>query len=375
MEVLEGATTVEQAILEQAKKQHLPVNGSIEITPLCNMNCDMCYVRLSRAEMERQGTLKSGAEWLQLGQEMRQAGVLFLLITGGEPLLHPDFKEIYLGMQRLGMILTVNTNGTLINEEWAAFFGQHRPRRINITLYGADEQAYGNLCHYGEGFQRTVQAIRLLKKHGVDVKVSSSLTKANQKDWEKIIRIGEELGVPVREDTYMCPATRERHKPFAQQARMDPEEAARVRVKALRAEMGEELFQQAAVFQLEKATQREEHPQTQGLRCMAGNCSFAVNWQGKMRPCVIAENPQADAFAVGFQKAWDGIVQETAQISTSSMCAVCELRRVCNTCAMYALYECGRTDAVPSYICRYTHQTIQEFRKACASMPVSDGEQ
>lgn len=368
MEVLEGASTLEEMILQQAKQSKLPVNGSIEITPLCNMNCDMCYVRLSREEMERQGTLKSGEEWLRLGQEMKQAGVLFLLITGGEPLLHPDFKEIYLGMQQLGMIITVNTNATLIDEEWAAFFGQHRPRRINITLYGADDHAYETLCHYPGGFQRTVEAIRLLKQYGVDVKVSSSLTKANQEDWKKVIQIGEELDVPVREDTYMCPATRERGKPFQEQVRMNPEDAARIRVQVLRAEMGEEIFRQSAALQLQKVKNGSVRPSELGLRCMAGSCSFAVNWQGQLRPCVIASAPQADVFALGFSQAWAQIVAETAKIRTSSVCAQCQLRDVCNTCALYALYECGSYDAVPSYICQYTRQTLKELERAYTAM-------
>lgn len=374
MEVLEDATTLEQMILQQAKQQKLPVNGSIEITPLCNMNCDMCYVRLSREEMERQGTLKSGEDWLRLGQQMRQAGVLFLLITGGEPLLHPDFKQIYLGLRQMGMILTINTNATLINEEWAAFFGHYPPRRINITLYGADERAYRDLCHYPGGFQRTVEAIRLLKQSGVDVKVSCSLTKANQNDWEKVIRIGEELDVPVREDTYMCPATRERSKPFAQQARMNPEDAARIRVKVLRAEMGDEVFRQAAQLHLKKAAQGPQDTSVRGMRCMAGTCSFAVSWQGIMRPCVIATNPGADAFALGFSNAWEEIVRETARIQTSSVCAACRYRNVCNTCALYALYECGSYDSVPEYLCRYTRQTIREFQKEYEAMGPDDAD-
>ena len=121
MEALEGATTMERMLLAQARQSHTPVNGSIELLPLCNMNCDMCYVRLNREEMERQGRLRTVDEWLEIGRQMKEAGVLFLLLTGGEPFLYPDFRELYLGLRGLGMILTINTNGTLINEELAAF--------------------------------------------------------------------------------------------------------------------------------------------------------------------------------------------------------------------------------------------------------------
>lgn len=87
-------------------------------------------------------------EWIDLAKQMADAGVLFLLLTGGEPLLFPGFKKLYMELKNLGMILTINTNGTLIDEEWADFFAKNRPRRINITLYGSDDTAYETLCHY-----------------------------------------------------------------------------------------------------------------------------------------------------------------------------------------------------------------------------------
>lgn len=106
---------------------------------------------------------------------------IILLLTGGEPLLFPEFKELYKELQNMGMILTINSNGTLINEEWADFFAKHKPRRINITLYGADDQAYGKLCHYPAGFQKTVNAIRMLRDREIDVKINGSITSKMRK--------------------------------------------------------------------------------------------------------------------------------------------------------------------------------------------------
>ena len=59
--------------------------------------------------------------------QMKEAGTLFVLLTGGELLLYPGFREVYLGLRKMGMILTVNTNGTLLDEGWADFFAQHPP--------------------------------------------------------------------------------------------------------------------------------------------------------------------------------------------------------------------------------------------------------
>ena len=364
MEALEGATTMERMLLAQAKQSHTPVNGSIELLPLCNMNCDMCYVRLSREEMERQGRLRTAEEWLEIGRQMKDAGVLFLLLTGGEPLLYPDFRELYLGLRRLGMILTINTNGTLVDEEWAAFFGKYKPRRVNITLYGADEKAYADLCHYPGGFARTISGIRLLQKYGVDVKVGGSLARANRGDLDRILEIGEQMDVPVRVDTYMMPAARERELPFAMQSRLKPEEAAQARVRALKREMGAELFGQYAAESVGRAEHPEPAEEKPGqMACMAGQCSFTINWQGEMRPCVILGKPAISVFESGFQNAWTKLMEETGNIRLSARCSVCHLRHLCRTCAASALLEAGSYEAVPEYMCRYAKETLRLLRE------------
>ena len=186
MEHMDFNSTNEKRILSRAAQLQNPVNGSLELLPLCNMNCDMCYIRLSRKEVEAQGGLRDAEEWIQLGKEMAQAGVLFLLLTGGEPLMFPGFQRLYRELKSMGMILTINTNGTLLDEEWADFFGQYKPRRINITLYGSDDIAYEKLCHYPDGFSKRIEAIQLLRERGVAVKINGSVRKYNRKDMKEI---------------------------------------------------------------------------------------------------------------------------------------------------------------------------------------------
>ena len=360
MEQLEGATTVERMILDQAKRTRTPANGSIELLPLCNMNCDMCYVRLSREEMERQGRLRTADEWLEIGRQMKEAGVLFLLLTGGEPFLYPDFRRLYLGLREMGMILTINTNGTLIDEELAEFFGKHKPRRVNITLYGTDEETYADLCHYPGGFEKTLQGIRLLRENGVDVKVGGSLARANRDDLDKLLDIGEELDIPVRVDTYMMPATRERDLPYNLQARLGPEEAAQARIHALKREMGLELFPAYVRQSIEKAEHPEPAEEKPGhMACMAGQCSFTINWQGKMRPCVVMSEPEVSVFEAGFEAAWKYITEETGKILLNAKCSTCRVRHLCRTCAASALLETGSYAGVPDYMCRYAKESLR----------------
>lgn len=359
MEPLQIETnTIEKAMLCRASAAQRPFTGTLELLPICNMNCDMCYIRLSRTEMEKKGRMRTADEWISMGEEMERAGVLFLLLTGGEPLLFPDFRRLYLSLRERGIILTVNTNGTLIDADWAAFFGENKPRRINITLYGADDRAYETLCHYPGGFEKTVQGIRLLKERGVDVKINGSVTKSNRNDMEKIYAIGRELGAPVHMDTYMLPGIHERKLPFEAQSRLEPEEAAAAEMEMLRNEMNPEdlrMYVQQMLLQIKK----EGNVYSEGITCMAGNCSFAVNWQGEMRPCVTLEEPSVPVFENGFESAWQQISEKVKAYRVNEKCRQCRLRPVCKTCVASARLETGEYDGLPEYLCRYVRKYIR----------------
>src|SRR5574340_1243302 len=99
------------------EKNRVPVSGALELTKRCNLRCAHCYIGSlrtcssgSRPEMEMEKVLS-------LIDEICDAGCLSLLITGGEPLLRPDFGRVYTRARENGMMVTVFTNGTLIDKE------------------------------------------------------------------------------------------------------------------------------------------------------------------------------------------------------------------------------------------------------------------
>ena len=99
------------------------------------------------------------------------------------------------------------------------------------------------------------------------------------------------------------------------------------------------------------------------MSCMAGRCSFTVNWQGEMRPCVVMNEPSISVFEVGFEKAWEYISEVTSKILLNEKCSFCCMRHLCRTCAACALLETGSYDGVPEYMCRYTEETLRLLRK------------
>lgn len=356
-----GFSSLEQMLISQADQLKTPISGTLELLPLCNMNCDMCYVKLSNSEIKKKGKLIGADRWITLAEQMKDAGVLFLLLTGGEPLIYPEFQKLYIELQRMGMILTINTNGTLLNTEWANFFHSHKPRRINVTLYGGSEATYTDLCHYPDGYQKTIQALHLLKEYEIDTKINYTVTQKNVQDLEQIIKIAKKLDFPITIDTYMIPINREREQPFNMQSRLHPEDAAYARIKSWKVEMDPRKF---ALHQKDLLTSvdnvsNQTLKYTNNIYCHAGNSSFTITWDGNMCPCLTLPQISIDVFKSNFKTAWEYIVKETQAIRINTKCADCTYRPTCRTCAACAMAETGSYTGLPEYMCAYAKESYR----------------
>ena len=107
-----------------------------DVTPTCNFRCDMCYIRMEKSQAEKRGGLRSIEEWLHIADQLQEIGTLFILLTGGEPLLYPDFKELYIRLKEKGFILTINTNATLIDDETVRLFQRfENPGWVEVSRY------------------------------------------------------------------------------------------------------------------------------------------------------------------------------------------------------------------------------------------------
>ena len=169
--------SLEKMLMARAAQQYRPINGSIELLPLCNMNCRMCYVRLSRQEMDQMGSLHPLEDWMRITEEMQKAGVVFMLLTGGEPLLYPGFRELYLKLQELGMILTVNTNGTLIDDAFADEMLRVKNLVPAISIEGFEEATD---FRRGEGtYRKVIEAMTRLKERKLLFGISCCYTSKN----------------------------------------------------------------------------------------------------------------------------------------------------------------------------------------------------
>ena len=348
---------IQDRIYEKASYAHIPIMCAFELLPVCNLSCKMCYVRKSMDYVRSHGGLKSGDWWLELAKEAASQGLLYPLLTGGEPFLHPDFKQILSGLIDLGLQVSINTNGTLIDRKWAEFLNDHRPTRIHMTLYGASEEAYQRLCGDGSAFQKVRNAVALLKEFGIPLKFNASITAENLPDLPAMIAYAKEQECPIQVATYMFPPLRRDSSLVGQNDRLSPEDAALARVTA------DYLQNEPVWFVTQALRYREFYPLEQkpwemgisseeGMRCRAGLCSLWVDWQGNFANCGMYPSAIVAPEGSSFSESWKRIVADTAAVRYHAACFSCPNRPLCHPCIAMIYNECGSHTGRPEYMCR-----------------------
>ncbi len=353
-------------LLNKASRRLLPLSGTFELSPVCNFACRMCYVRKTPEQVRRHHRrMVSLEQWLDIARQGREMGLLFLLLTGGEPLLWPRFWELYEALTDMGIVVSINTNASLIDEAAIARFRARPPRRVNVTLYGASDGTYEALCGAKGVFSRVAGAIDAMLAAGITVKLNCSLTPHNAADLEAMTAFARERGLRLHVTTYMFPPIRRDREAIGTNDRFTPEDSARYRIAEMGLQSTPEQFRRylAALAEgMAEPAGLEEgcyDPLDGKIRCRAGNASFWITWDGLLTPCGLMPEPAVDLAQKNFPQAWQELGELTGQLKLSGICARCDNRELCHPCAAIALAETGRFEGVPQYMC----QTAKELRR------------
>jgi len=347
-------------LFQKASVRKVPLSGTFELSPVCNFACKMCYVRKTPGQLRQKGkALIPWQDWLALAEQCRRAGTLYLLLTGGEPFLYPGFRALYEKLHAMGFLLTINTNGTLIDEETVQWLKKAAPQRVNVTLYGASPETYGRICGDPTGYERTVRAIRLLKEAGIPVLINASMIPENEADLEAIAAFGRELGLNTRIATYMFPPMRREREEA--DSRFTPEESARMFMRRARCTLSAESYEKFLHSRDDRVASDGDSwgDGPEYMRCRAGRSTFWVNWEGTMTACGMLDFPlKTYPFREPFARCWAALTQAVRTTPVLGGCAGCEKRDVCHVCVAMIHAETGTVDQKAPYLCRMAEETI-----------------
>lgn len=357
--------SIKRYIFRKGAAKHIPVSGTFELTPRCNLNCEMCYIHMTPSEEREVGTELSTEEWINLGREAVDAGMVYLLLTGGEPMLRKDFCTIYKELAQMGLMISVNTNATLISERIIDCLSTYLPEKVNVTLYGASSATYQRVCGDESGYERAVRGIQMLKAAGIQVSINTTFTKNNAKDMEDIVAFAKHENIPIRMTSYIFPPVRST-RDVNNDCFLSPEAygqlGAYFDALTMNSEQKEKRFSVLKAI-ADKQEQLPEEGEYRASSCMAGRGAFWITWDGRMLPCGMLPSFETKLCEETFIDAWNKMKNLMDYTMLPGKCSTCNARSVCPICAAVSQSVHGDTTVVPEEICCYVKSYISSSVK------------
>jgi radical SAM protein with 4Fe4S-binding SPASM domain len=335
----------------KAEALRIPVSGSIDLTARCNLRCVHCYLGQRSYRQRQRRPEMNTRQILSIIDEITEAGCLYLLMTGGEPLLRKDFPEIYSHAKKNGLVITLFTNGTLMTDRILELFENLPPRIVEISLYGATASTYESITGIHGSYERCLDAVRRLSERKISVGLKTILMTLNRHEILDIENMAKEFGVKFRFDAEIFPDLNGDKAPLV--LRVSPEEA-----------VEKEFFDSNRARKWAQYFKRKRGPLADNhlYNCGAGLTSFHVDSWGCLKPCIMITDLTVNLSEESFLEGWKGRIARIRdkEAGNVSMCNRCEKRHLCGFCPAFFKLESGAEDHYSEYLCSIAqHRFVQ----------------
>ena len=334
----------------KGRRMNVPLFGQFELTPLCNLDCRMCYVHLDAGALLGR-TLLTVGQWRDLMEQAIAAGMYEAALTGGECLTYPGFDDLYLYLQSQGVNVTVMSNGVLMDADRMAFFREHPPALVQITLYGSSEDAYERVTGR-RVFRQVVDHIHAVREAGFPLLLTITPNRFSGEDVFKTIRLARSITPNVDISTSLFSLRDGPQREGSED--LDAEFYARIlrfdrELRGLPLQECPESDLPAPGGPLRASDER-------GLECGGGRSGFVIDWQGHMRICNRLE-VISEPMRVGFGEAWRIINTAACNWPKVPECQECPYKQVCNQCAARFLQH-AEPGQQPAALCQVTRYMV-----------------
>jgi radical SAM protein with 4Fe4S-binding SPASM domain len=334
---------------EVASYPRLPLKGSLDLTYRCGNDCRHCWLRLpaGSAGATNELTLE---EIRRIADEARSLGCREWTISGGEPMLRPDFAEIFELLTSRSARYTLVTNGKLVTPGIARLL--KRPGAKLVSLYGATAAVHDRVTRTSGSFEALERGISLLREAKAGFTVQIVPMKSNIGDLEAMIRLAESWSPDWRFGAAWLRLSANgdplRNREIAAE-RLDPDDVARLDPLPLPA---------AGTARRDAAC---PEPRGTGLyaECLAARRSFHIDPYGGLSFCDLVKDPalRIDLRTTSFADAWNEALPALAAAVQAGpeyheRCGRCEYRTECRWCPVYAYLEHRDHSAPVDYLCR-----------------------
>lgn len=340
-----------EKFITTARRRRIPLSGSLEITSRCNLKCVHCYLG---PRDERQGHKETSAgKIMDIIDEITDAGCLYLLFTGGEPLLRDDFPEIYRYAKERGLLVTVFSNGTLVTDKVAGMFRELPPHEVEISLYGATAPTYERITGVRGSHKKCMHGIKLLVDNKIKVNLKTILMTLNSHELFEMQNIARGFGSRFRFDAAISPGFGGDRTPL--EFRVSPEEAVDMEFA------DDERVRQWKMF-FDGSKERVLTDELYG--CGAGVTGFHIDSTGNLHPCLMLLDIWYNLSETGFLEGWKDMISRIRERKAGPdfPCRGCVKINLCGYCPAFFSLENGAEDVHSEYICRMGDLRYQRIK-------------
>jgi radical SAM protein with 4Fe4S-binding SPASM domain len=341
----------QNALHSHARAERVPLSALFELTYRCNFDCVHCYV----VEARPKGELETW-EVLRILGELREAGTLFLTLSGGEVLTRPDFEEIYLAAKRHGFVLSIYSNAALIKGRALELLASHPPAKLEVTLYGSSEPTYAQVTRRHNMYRLVLENVDRLRARGVTVHLKTVGLTSNRGEYGAIANEAKQRGVEgfFRMDNVVTVRTDCTRGPASQ--RLDPEEIiAQDRLDPRRVAEYRRLYEQYR-GRVPARTKRL-------FRCGAATTQVVINPRGVLQACALYRKEGFDLRGGSVSQGWQALGEVVQQpITRPTRCRSCDKVALCGACpGNNSLESGGDPEEPPDFLCEIAFARVKAF--------------
>jgi AdoMet-dependent heme synthase len=271
----------------------------VELTYRCNLDCVFCY-----NDLGLRGTPLALHQYQQLLDDLQAMQVMNLILSGGEPLAHPDFFAIGAAARARGFVVRVKSNGHALSGVLARRLRDEvDPYIVEISLHGARAESHDRQTRVPGSFVRLVENLRGLRALGQRVKLNATLTAWNEAEAPAMFALADDLGLPLQFDPEVTPRDDGDRSPLSLTA---SREGIRDLFR-LEFARGEAAAAQAGPRPSEVGRQADEAlPVPTTKHCGAGSSAIAIDPFGNVYPCVQWRVASGNLHEASVQEIWSG---------------------------------------------------------------------
>ena len=319
----DSKTLFDRFLEKKARTHGIPMTGSFELTPLCNLDCKMCYVHLNHTQFDP-SCLLSVDTWKSLVFQAHKSGMRNASITGGECLTYPGFEELFLYFHSLGIKPGIMSNGIAMDEMHIDLFRHNPPRMIQISLYGSSDDAYERVTGH-RVFHTVYRNLLMLRDSGIPVKITITPNSFMRDDFLPLLETAHSLNIPTNINANLIPPRKNTGRTVHDLTIDEYVEIFKLNSRLKNSEP-------TPVDSIEFPDESHEETKQYGLRCGAGRSSFGIKYDGCMCPCLSLGDITVNAIENGFDWAWKQINAIANSFPLPAECGECVYHDRCLPC-------------------------------------------